>query len=109
MGTQITREVEATLYTRCGMEVGVAATKTFTAQVALLSLLALKLAEIRRTLPQDEIEFILDRLHELPREDAGVPRRRPSDRLDRGAVPRRSRSSSTSAATSACRSRSRAR
>ena len=66
MGTQITREVDATLYTRCGMEVGVAATKTFTAQVALLSLLALKLAEIRRTLPQDEIEFILDRLHELP-------------------------------------------
>jgi len=66
MGTQITREVDATLYTRCGMEVGVAATKTFTAQVALLSLLALKLAEIRRTLPQEEIDFILDRLHELP-------------------------------------------
>jgi glutamine---fructose-6-phosphate transaminase (isomerizing) len=66
MGTQITREVDTTLYTRCGMEVGVAATKTFTAQVALLSLLALKLAEIRRTLPQDEIEFILDQLHELP-------------------------------------------
>jgi len=66
MGTQITREVDATLFTRCGMEVGVAATKTFTAQVALLSLLALKLAEIRRTLPQDEIDFILDCLHELP-------------------------------------------
>jgi glucosamine--fructose-6-phosphate aminotransferase (isomerizing) len=66
MGTQITREVEATLYTRCGMEVAVAASKTFTAQVALLSLLALKLAEIRRTLPQEEIDFILDRLHELP-------------------------------------------
>jgi glutamine---fructose-6-phosphate transaminase (isomerizing) len=66
MGTQITREAEATLFTRCGMEVGVAASKTFTAQVALLSLLALKLAEIRRTLPQDEIDFILDRLHELP-------------------------------------------
>jgi glucosamine--fructose-6-phosphate aminotransferase (isomerizing) len=66
MGTQITREVDATLFTRCGIEIGVAASKTFTAQVALLSLLALKLAEIRRTLPQDEIEFILDRLHELP-------------------------------------------
>jgi glucosamine--fructose-6-phosphate aminotransferase (isomerizing) len=66
MGTQITREVDATLYTRCGIEIGVAASKTFTAQVALLSLLALKLASIRRTLPQDEIDFILDRLHELP-------------------------------------------
>ena len=66
MGTQITREAEATLYTRCGMEVGVAASKTFTAQVALLSLLALRLAQIRRTLPENEIDFILDQLHELP-------------------------------------------
>jgi len=66
MGTQITREVDATLYTRCGIEIGVAATKTFTAQVALLSLLALKLAEIRGCLPQEEIEFILDQLHSLP-------------------------------------------
>src|SRR2546423_3576084 len=66
MGTQITREVDATLYTRCGIEIGVAASKTFTAQVALLSLLALKLAEIRGCLPQEEIEFILDQLHSLP-------------------------------------------
>ncbi|MFZ0343457.1 MAG: glutamine--fructose-6-phosphate transaminase (isomerizing) [Gaiellaceae bacterium] len=66
MGTQITREAEATLYTRCGMEVGVAASKTFTAQVALVSLLALRLAQIRRTLAVDEIDFILDQLHELP-------------------------------------------
>src|ERR671924_500842 len=66
MGTQITREVDATLYTRTGLEMAVASSKTFTAQIALFYLLALKLAEIRRTLPQDEIEFILDRLHELP-------------------------------------------
>src|SRR6266404_3558730 len=66
MGTQITREAEATVYTRCGLEVGVAASKTFTAQAALLSLLALRLAEIRQTLPQEEIDFVLDRLHELP-------------------------------------------
>jgi glucosamine--fructose-6-phosphate aminotransferase (isomerizing) len=66
MGTQITREADAVLFTRCGLEVGVAASKTFTAQVALLSLIALKLAQVRRTLPQDEVEFILDRLYELP-------------------------------------------
>jgi glucosamine--fructose-6-phosphate aminotransferase (isomerizing) len=66
MGTQITREAEATMYTRCGIEVGVAASKTFTAQAALLCLIALKLAQIRKTLPPDEIDFILDRLHELP-------------------------------------------
>ncbi|MBV8480842.1 MAG: glutamine--fructose-6-phosphate transaminase (isomerizing), partial [Actinobacteria bacterium] len=66
MGTQITREAEATIYTRCGLEVGVAASKTFTAQAALLCLIALKMAQIRKTIPQDEIDFILDRLHELP-------------------------------------------
>jgi glucosamine--fructose-6-phosphate aminotransferase (isomerizing) len=66
MGTQITREADSVLYTRCGMEVGVAASKTFTAQAALLSLFALKLAQVRKTLPAEEIEFILDRLYELP-------------------------------------------
>jgi glutamine---fructose-6-phosphate transaminase (isomerizing) len=66
MGTQITREAESVLYTRCGLEVGVAASKTFTAQVSLFYLLGLKLAEIRRSLPLAQIEFILDRVHELP-------------------------------------------
>ena len=66
MGSQLTREVESVLYTRCGMEVGVAASKTFTAQVALLSLIALKLAAVRKTLPADDIEFILDELYALP-------------------------------------------
>jgi len=66
MGTQITREAESSIFTRCGLEVGVAASKTFTAQVALLCLISLRLAQIRRTLPADEIDFILDRLHELP-------------------------------------------
>ncbi|HEY6017187.1 MAG TPA: glutamine--fructose-6-phosphate transaminase (isomerizing) [Gaiellaceae bacterium] len=66
MGTQITREAESVLYTRCGLEIGVAASKTFTAQVALLALIGLKLAQVRKTLPPEEIEFILDQLYELP-------------------------------------------
>jgi glutamine---fructose-6-phosphate transaminase (isomerizing) len=66
MGSQITREAESVLYTRCGLEVAVASSKTFTAQVALLALIGLKLAQIRKTLPPDEIEFILDQLYELP-------------------------------------------
>jgi glucosamine--fructose-6-phosphate aminotransferase (isomerizing) len=66
LGTQITREVDAVLYTRAGLEISVAATKTFTAQVALLSLIALKLAQIRRTLPAEEIEYILEELFDLP-------------------------------------------
>jgi glutamine---fructose-6-phosphate transaminase (isomerizing) len=66
VGSQMTREVDSVLYTRTGLEVGVAASKTFTAQVALLNLIALKLAEVRKTLPADEIEFILDELYRLP-------------------------------------------
>ena len=66
MGSQLTREVDSVLYTRTGLEVGVAASKTFTAQVALISLIALKLAGLKKTLPEEEIEFILDQLYSLP-------------------------------------------
>ena len=67
MGSQVTREVDSVLYTRAGLEVSVASSKCFTAQVALLYLVALKLAQIRQTLPAGEIEFILDFVYKLPR------------------------------------------
>jgi glutamine---fructose-6-phosphate transaminase (isomerizing) len=66
MGSQITREVDSVLYTRTGLEVGVAASKTFSAQVALMFLIGLELARTRQTLPADEIEFILDQVWKLP-------------------------------------------
>jgi glutamine---fructose-6-phosphate transaminase (isomerizing) len=66
MGTQIMQEVERVLYTRAGIEMAVAATKTFTAQVTLLYLLALKLAEVRNTLPPDEIASLLGEVESLP-------------------------------------------
>jgi glucosamine--fructose-6-phosphate aminotransferase (isomerizing) len=66
MGSQITREVDSVIFTRTGLEVGVAASKTFTAQVALISLIALQLAQFKKTLPTEEVEFILDELYELP-------------------------------------------
>ena len=70
MGSHITREVDSTLYTRCGLEVGVAASKTFTAQVALLYLVGLKLAEMRGTLPPNEISYIVDQVYTLPKKVA---------------------------------------
>ncbi len=66
MGSQITREVDSVLYTRTGLEVGVAASKTFTAQVVLLFLIGLKLAQCRETMPANEMEFILDETYDLP-------------------------------------------
>jgi glutamine---fructose-6-phosphate transaminase (isomerizing) len=65
-GSQITREVDSVLLTRCGIEIGVAASKTFTAQVSLLYLIGLKLAQCRGTLPPDEIAVILDEVYLLP-------------------------------------------
>jgi glutamine---fructose-6-phosphate transaminase (isomerizing) len=66
MGTQITQEVEKVLYTRAGIEMAVAATKTFTAQVTLLYMLALKLAAIRNTLPPEEIASLIAEVDALP-------------------------------------------
>src|SRR3990170_2788140 len=50
MGSQATRDSDGVLYTRAGLEIGVAATKTFVAQVAAMYLLALRLAQLRGTL-----------------------------------------------------------
>jgi glucosamine--fructose-6-phosphate aminotransferase (isomerizing) len=65
-GTQITREVDHVLYTKAGMEMGVAATKTFTSQVTVLYLLALRLAELRGTLLEEEIASLLAELRSVP-------------------------------------------
>ncbi len=53
MGSQATRDADAVLYTRAGLEISVAATKTFVAQVAAMYLLGLRLAELRGTLPPE--------------------------------------------------------
>ena len=50
MGSQVTRDADGVLFTRAGLEIGVAATKTFLCQVAVVYLLALRLAELRGTL-----------------------------------------------------------
>jgi glucosamine--fructose-6-phosphate aminotransferase (isomerizing) len=66
MGSQITREVDSVLCTRAGLEVSVASTKAFTAQLVLFYLLTLKLAELRGTLPKAEIRMLLDEIGRLP-------------------------------------------
>jgi glucosamine--fructose-6-phosphate aminotransferase (isomerizing) len=59
MGSQATRDADGVLFTRAGLEIGVAATKTFVCQVAAMYLLALRLAEVRGTLaPQRRAELV---------------------------------------------------
>ena len=57
-GSLITREADAVLLTKAGPEVGVASTKTFLTQVAVLYLLALRLAEARDARPTQELAEI---------------------------------------------------
>jgi glucosamine--fructose-6-phosphate aminotransferase (isomerizing) len=66
MGSQATREADGVLYTRAGLEIGVAATKTFVAQVVVMYLLALRLAELRGTLPTSALRAKIAELRRLP-------------------------------------------
>ena len=66
IGSQITRAAEATLITQAGPEIGVASTKAFTTQLALLSLLAVQLGRTRGTLDPAEAAELIAGLRALP-------------------------------------------
>jgi glucosamine--fructose-6-phosphate aminotransferase (isomerizing) len=58
VGSALARTADATLYTHAGPEIGVAATKTFTAQCAAMALLALHIARVRGSANTDELREI---------------------------------------------------
>src|SRR6516165_6457975 len=66
MGSQATRDADGVLYTRAGLEIGVAATKTFVSQVVAMYLLALRLAELRAALEPDELKATISEVKRLP-------------------------------------------
>ena len=66
VGSQMTRDCDSVLYTRAGLEIGVAATKTFTSQVTLMYLLALKLGMVRGRIEPDRAEKLLAEVRALP-------------------------------------------
>jgi len=65
-GAQIPREADAVFYTHAGPEIGVAATKTFLAQVAAVEVVALALAQARGTKWGDEIAREFEALTQMP-------------------------------------------
>jgi glutamine---fructose-6-phosphate transaminase (isomerizing) len=65
-GAQIPRESDAVLYTRAGPEIGVAATKTFLAQIAATQLVGLALAGAKGTKYGDEVAREFDALESMP-------------------------------------------
>jgi len=66
MGSQATRDSDGVLFTRAGLEIGVAATKTYVAQVAAMYLLGLKLAQTRQTLPAERLAELVEGMRSLP-------------------------------------------
>jgi glucosamine--fructose-6-phosphate aminotransferase (isomerizing) len=71
-GSQATRDSDGVLFTRAGLEMGVAATKTFVAQVALLYALALRLAAVGGSLPEARLAELHNSLELLPAMIDGV-------------------------------------
>ena len=66
MGSQATRDSDGALYTRAGLEIGVAATKTHTAQIVALALLALKLGRLRWALTVGGAADLADEIRRIP-------------------------------------------
>jgi len=65
-GSQATRDSDGVLFTRAGLEIGVAATKTFVAQVAAMYLFAVKLAQVRGKLEPDVVGALSAELRGMP-------------------------------------------
>jgi glucosamine--fructose-6-phosphate aminotransferase (isomerizing) len=66
VGSSIARASHAGSYTHAGPEIGVASTKAFTAQVTVLTLLALRLAQCKGTIPESKFIQYLTELNEIP-------------------------------------------
>jgi glucosamine--fructose-6-phosphate aminotransferase (isomerizing) len=66
VGSSIARETDAGSYTHAGPEIGVASTKAFTAQVAVLTLMAIRLAKKRGTIERSRFHHLLFELEEIP-------------------------------------------
>ncbi len=67
IGSSLSREADKTIYMRAGVEIGVAATKTFVAQLVVLYLIALRMGLDRGTLGYEEADSLKDELRSLPR------------------------------------------
>jgi glucosamine--fructose-6-phosphate aminotransferase (isomerizing) len=74
VGSQITHVAESALLTRAGLEMGVASTKSFSTQLAVLTLLALDIGRARGTCSADESAALIRALRALPEQIESVQR-----------------------------------
>ena len=66
VGSSIARISHAGAYTHAGPEIGVASTKAFTAQLTVLTMVALMIAKERNTISHDRYIHLLNELNEVP-------------------------------------------
>ena len=66
VGSSIARETDAGIYTHAGVEIGVASTKAFTAQVTVITLLAMRLARKHKTISDERYFSIINDLLAVP-------------------------------------------
>jgi glucosamine--fructose-6-phosphate aminotransferase (isomerizing) len=66
LGSTLVRESSGVIYTHAGLEIGVASTKAYTAQLVILYLLALYLATLKQTLSQNQIDKLAGTLKSCP-------------------------------------------
>jgi glucosamine--fructose-6-phosphate aminotransferase (isomerizing) len=66
VGSSIARETHAGIYTHAGPEIGVASTKAFTAQVTVLTLMALRLGYLKGSIPKERYEALVDEMSKVP-------------------------------------------
>ncbi|WP_114750679.1 glutamine--fructose-6-phosphate transaminase (isomerizing) [Pleomorphovibrio marinus] len=66
VGSSISRQSHAGAYTHAGPEIGVASTKAFTAQLVILTMIALRIAYTKKTIDQTRYLHLINELHEIP-------------------------------------------
>jgi glucosamine--fructose-6-phosphate aminotransferase (isomerizing) len=66
VGSSIARISNAGAYTHAGPEIGVASTKAFTAQLVVLTLIALKIAKEKNTISEERYIHLINELHNIP-------------------------------------------
>jgi glucosamine--fructose-6-phosphate aminotransferase (isomerizing) len=66
VGSSIARKSHAGAYTHAGPEIGVASTKAFTAQLAVLTMIALKIAHAKRTIDEERYILLCKELMDIP-------------------------------------------
>jgi glucosamine--fructose-6-phosphate aminotransferase (isomerizing) len=66
VGSSLAREADGILYTYAGQEIGVASTKAYSAQLMMFYLLALKLAQVRKTLTPKASKELMGQLLRVP-------------------------------------------